>query len=73
MERNWVILPWQQKTWGERGKTVIANLLALLVLLAMVFGGLLVLGWMQDNRDYRIMERNHCLKNATNGLEIEQC
>lgn len=73
MERNWVILPWREKTWGERGKTVIANLLAAIVGLVMLFSALWVLGRAIDVQTERSMERRHCLKNATNGLEIEKC
>jgi hypothetical protein len=73
MSRNWTILLWREKTWGERAQTVLANILVGLMGLGMLFGVLWVLGRMIDHADQYSVEHDRCLKNATNGLEIKRC
>ena len=73
MSRSWLYLTWSEKTWGERAQTVLANMFALVICLGMFIGGLLVLGRSLDGIDRYNAEHHRCLKNATNGLEIERC
>jgi hypothetical protein len=67
------MLTWCQKTWGERLQTVFAAALAGIICLGGFIGGILVIGMIIDGEDHRREEHHRCLKNATNGLEIEQC
>jgi hypothetical protein len=73
MSRDWSNLLWREKTWGERGQTVICWTAALVIGLAMFGGGLLVIGESLDGISRYNSEHNRCLQNATNGLEIKQC
>lgn len=73
MARDWLNLTWREKTWNERGQTVLANTIAGAVGVAMFVGFLYLAGQAIDAQDNRSMERHRCLKNATNGLEIEEC
>ena len=73
MSRDWTHLTWREKTAWERVQTVFAHVAAGLVGLAMFVGILFVLGRVIDTQDAYRMERHRCLKNATNGLEIDRC
>ena len=73
MSRDWLNLTWSEKTWSERGQTVIANVLAGIVGVAMFVGIIYVFGMMIEVQENRSMEHHRCLKNATNGLEIKEC
>lgn len=72
-QRNWLNLTWSEKTWSERAQTVIANVLAGIVGIGMLLGIIFVLGMIIDTQDQRREELHRCLKNATNGLAIEEC
>ena len=73
MNRDWFDMPWSEKTWGDRVKTVAASLGIGIVGLMMAAGILWVLALVADAEDYRSIEHHQCLKDATNGLEIERC
>ena len=73
MSRDWTDLTWREKTVWERTQTVFARALAGLAGLAMFVGILFILGQIIDTQEAYRMERHHCLKNATNGLEIDRC
>jgi hypothetical protein len=73
MSRDWTNLLWREKTWSERGLTVVSSLLALVVCAGMFVGGLLILGQGLEGVSRHNSEHRHCLQQATNGLEIEQC
>ena len=73
MSRDWTNLLWREKTWSERGLTVLSSLLALVVCSGMFVGGLLVIGQGLEGITQYKTEHRSCLQHATNGLEIEQC
>lgn len=73
MSRDWTNLLWSEKTWGERVQTAIAFALASVFGIAMFFGAIMVLGMMIDTAAHRQEQHDRCLKNATNGYEIERC
>ena len=51
----------------------IGNILAAMIVLSMVFGGLIVLGLTLDGNSRYSEDRDRCLKRATTGYEIKQC
>jgi hypothetical protein len=71
--RDWLMLTWSEKTWGERAQTVVGTIVAGIVGLAMFVGVLWVVGTIVDVQTDRISDHRRCLQNATNGLEIQQC
>ncbi len=71
--RDWTMLTWSEKTWNERLQTMLAWVLALVLCLVIFVGGLIILGRSIDGIDRYNAEHRRCLKNATNGYEIEQC
>jgi len=73
MSRNWIYLTWREKTWNERGQTVLSWILALVITFGMFIGGLLVLGMAIDGTDRYRAEHDRCLKKAENGYDIKQC
>ena len=73
MSRDWTVLLWREKTWGERGQTVLANALAGIIGAGMFIGALLVIGECLDGVSRYNSEHDRCLKHATNGYDIKQC
>jgi hypothetical protein len=73
MSRNWLNLTWREKTWSERGQTVISWVLACIFGVVIFGTGLLMLGDALDGIGRYNSEHNRCLQKATNGLEIKQC
>lgn len=73
MSRDWTFLTWREKTWSERGQTVLANALAGIIGAGMFVGALLVVGECLDGVARYKSEHDRCLMHATNGLEIERC
>jgi len=73
MSRDWLNLTWSEKTWNERGQTVLSWAIAIFVSVAMFGTGLLVLGDALDGISRYNSEHRRCLQNATNGLEIKEC
>ncbi len=73
MSRDWLNLTWREKTWSERGQTIVAWVGALIVGLGMAVGVLLIVGESLDGISRYNSEHRRCLQKATNGLEIERC
>ena len=73
MSRDWTVLLWSEKTWSERVQTVACFVAAVTIGLCMFGVGLCVLGDAVDAVSRYNSEKQRCLQNATNGLEIEQC
>lgn len=73
MSRDSTILTWREKTWVERGQTVLANTLAGIIGAGMFVGALLVVGECLDGISRYKSDHERCLKHATNGYEIEHC
>ncbi len=71
--RDPLMLPWRELTWLERCGVVLSWIIATVFCLVLFGGGILVLGGMADGITRHRSERNACLQQATNGLEIEQC
>lgn len=68
MPRNWIALPWREKTWSERAQTVLGWILASAAGLAMLAGAFYVLGMMIDQSD----RRNTCLRKAGESVELQR-
>jgi len=73
MSRDWSNLTWREKTWNERGQTVLCFIMATAIGLAIFIFGILSIGDGLDGLARYNAEHRRCLERATNGLEIEQC
>ncbi len=73
MSRDWSNLIWREKTWSERGQTVLSFLGALIVGVVIFGAGIYAFGESVEGISRYNSEHNRCLQKATNGLEIKQC
>lgn len=65
--------PWSLATWGERGMKVLIHIACAVFGTAILFVIFLVLGEMMDVAAERSVHHDRCLKQATNGYEIQHC
>jgi H+/Cl- antiporter ClcA len=73
MSRDWLNLTWREKTWSERILLTFASIAASVLGAFMIFSTLYVLSMIIWAQEHRSEERQRCLRQTTNGLEIEQC
>jgi hypothetical protein len=65
--------PWRIATWPERGCKVLVWVLGGVFFVSAIVAFFVVLGMMGDNYAQRSEEHDRCMKQATNGYEIERC
>ena len=74
MTRDWTNLTWGEKTWAERVQTALCWIAMVAFGVAVFFAVVVyVIGPTLDGVGRYSEQRTRCLKNATNGYEIERC
>ena len=71
---HWTERRFRDCTWIECGQKLLLYFILWGVIgPAMLIGGLMLIGMMVDGISQYNVERDRCLKQATNGYEIKQC